>query len=94
VKTELRNIVGTSGRALNAIRAAGAVVRLAPEDFLALCQKEGADLLVVYAKSGFLRPYKYLSSYKGLHFYAKSKEELDLPPSVEIITAKRIWIPD
>lgn len=94
MKTELRNIVGTSGRALNAIRAAGAVVRLAPLDFLSLCQTEGVDLAVVYAPAGFLRKHKYLTSYKGLHFYAKSKETLDLPDSVEVITAKRIWIPD
>ena len=77
----------------NAIKASGVLVRVPPEDFLRLVER-GRDGVVVTARSGFFnRSYDYLTSYKGLAFYTRSAEPLALGGELEIVTAKRIWIP-
>ncbi|RKY10581.1 MAG: hypothetical protein DRP65_06395 [Planctomycetota bacterium] len=77
----------------NAIKASGAIVRLEPQDFLDILARV-AEPLVVYSPSGLLTRHKYLTSYKGLVFFAASKQLLPIPESAEIIHAKKIWVPD
>ncbi len=36
---------------------------------------------------------QYLLSYKGLAFFTKTPEPLDLPGAAEVIAAQSIWIP-
>ena len=55
----------------NAIKASGAIVRVEPEDFLDILEKS-SDPIVVQSPPGFLTRHKYLTSYKGLFFCAKS----------------------
>ena len=77
-----------------AIKASGAIVQVEPAQFLSLLSKTEAPL-VVTAKTTFLRTrYKYLTSYKGLIFYAKSATPLELSMGVEVITAKKVSIPE
>ena len=77
----------------NAIKASGAIVRVEPPDFSLILRKI-ENPVIVMSKGGFLdKGYKYLTSYKGLIFYTKSKEELMLPGNHELIWAKSIWIP-
>ena len=77
----------------NAIKASGAIVRVEPEAFAGILRKVEKPL-VVYAQGGFLSTnYQYLTSYKGLTFYAKASEQIDLPKAAEVIVAKKIWIP-
>ncbi len=78
--------------ATNAIKAMGAVVVVDPQVFLDILQRAEKPL-VVHSPAGFVTKYKYLTSYKGLVFFTKSKEALLLPASVEAITAKKIEIP-
>ncbi len=76
-----------------AIKASGAIVRVEPHDFDALLART-EEPLVVCAEGGFLSTnYQYLTAYKGLIFFTKAAEPLRLPQNVEIIRAKRIWIP-
>ncbi|MFO0913143.1 MAG: hypothetical protein U0795_09305 [Pirellulales bacterium] len=76
-----------------AIKASGAIVRVAPDDFLAIINRN-PEALVVTATGGFISTsYKYLTSYKGLAFYTQAYEPLRLPRGVEIVQAKSIWIP-
>ena len=76
-----------------AIKASGAIVRVGPEQFLQIVGRQ-EEPLVVQATGGFFTTnYQYLSSYKGLIFYAKAADPLDLPPETELIAAKKIWIP-
>jgi len=76
-----------------AIKASGAVVRVEPTDFMALLQR-AENPLVVYSESRFFyTSYQYLMGYKGLVFYTKSRTPLDLPRNIEIVVAKKIWIP-
>jgi hypothetical protein len=76
-----------------AIKASGAIVRVEPEDFLRILARS-ADPLVVRAPGGFLSSgHEYLTSYKGLAFFANSPEPLTLPEGAEVVEAQRIWIP-
>lgn len=76
-----------------AIKASGAIVRVEPEDFLAIVSRAESPL-VVTAEGGFLGvSHHYLTSYKGLAFFARSKEPLNLPGDAERVVARKIWIP-
>jgi len=76
-----------------AVKASGVIVRVEPGDFLRILgQQEG--LLVVHATGGIIKTsYQYLTSYKGLAFFAKSDTPMELPPAIELVQAKKIWIP-
>jgi hypothetical protein len=76
----------------NAIKASGAIIRVEPGDFISIITREKNPLVVMTEKS-FWSGYKYLSSYKGLIFYTKSNDKLNLPGDVELIAAQKIWIP-
>jgi len=68
-------------------------VQVSPRDFPTILGKSERPL-VVAARGRFLGPkYQYLTAYKGLAFYARSKEALRLPQDVELIEARSIWIP-
>ncbi len=52
------------------------------------------DSLVVVAEGGFMsRDFRYLTAYKGLIFYTKSKTALMLDSRLEVIEAEKIWVP-
>lgn len=89
---------GSSGAAAaaaiaQAIRASGAIVRVEPHWFETILS--GVDEpLVVSAEGGFFSTnYQYLTAYKGLIFFTKAPTPLNLPPKVEVIQARKIWIP-
>ena len=76
-----------------AIKASGVIVRVEPDDFLGILQRQ-TGALVVHATGGFFSTnYQYLTSYKGLAFFTKSSEPIHLPSGTELVLAKGIWIP-
>jgi len=76
-----------------AIKASGAIVSVQPVDFLAVLERQD-EPLVIRSTGGFLTTkYLYLTSYKGLAFFAKSTAPIELPNHCEIMDANRIWIP-
>ena len=76
-----------------AIKASGAIVQVEPDDFLIILSKTTKPL-VVLAEGGFLKTnYQYLTGYKGLVFSVKSPAPLQLPGDIELVVAKKIWIP-
>jgi hypothetical protein len=78
----------------HAVKASGVIVKVAPEDFLNILQRQ-EEPLVVHATGGFFSTnYRYLSSYKGLAFFTQSPIALSLPKRCEIVQAKKIWVPD
>ncbi len=84
---------GVAGAVMNAVRASGVLVRVAPEDFQTILRKVESPL-VVYAKGGFFSTkHLYLVSYKGFAFFAKSPEPIPLPPGVEMVVAGKVWLP-
>ncbi len=87
-------IITTEVTVGKAIKASGAIVSLEQNDFAVLLSKIEKPL-VVMAKGGLRkRNYQYLTAYKGLVFFTKSAVQLSLPAGTELITSKRIWIPD
>jgi hypothetical protein len=77
----------------NAIRASGAIVRVEPQDFMAILSRSQTPLVVAARGGLFSRKYEYLTSYKGLAFFTKSAEPLMLSGNVELVQAGKIWIP-
>ncbi len=76
-----------------AIKASGAIVRVEPGDFYTIISRTDKPL-VIMATGGLLKKeYQYLSAYKGLIFFTRSKNQLDLPGGTELIASKQIWIP-
>jgi ABC-type transport system substrate-binding protein len=76
-----------------AIKASGAIVRVEPNDFMTILQRLDNPLIVHTTGGFFSTNYQYLTSYKGLVFYTKSPIPLTLSTRVEIVKAKKIWIP-
>lgn len=77
----------------NAIKASGAIVRVEAADFETILRKSDNPLVVCAQGGIFSTNYQYLMGYKGLIFFCKSATQLTLPMSVEVIRAKKIWIP-
>jgi len=75
-----------------AIKASGVLVKLEPGEFRKVLYLIESPLVVTAVSSFFGTTYQYLTSYKGLAFYCKSKEPMDLG-AVEVIAAQKIWIP-
>ncbi len=92
-------ITGAEGGAIaaaiaNAVKASGAIVRVDPDAFAKIAARVNNPLIVV-AEGGWLRKnYQYLTSYKGLIFFAKSLQPVYLGPNVEIVKASAIWVPN
>lgn len=77
-----------------AINASGVIVRVEPGEFLRILERQEEPPLVVHATGGFFSTsYRYLSSYKGLAFYTKSPEPVDIPSDWEVVQARKIWVP-
>ena len=76
-----------------AIKASGAIVKVKPEEFLKIVSRVESPL-VVTAEGGFFGVnHQYLTSYKGLAFFTKSSDPLNLPSDAELILSGKIWIP-
>ncbi len=77
----------------NAIKASGVLVRLEPEQFAKILAIAKDPLVVVAEGVFFSRKFQYLTSYKGLAFFTKTKDALQLPAGAEVVLARRISIP-
>ncbi len=77
----------------NAIKASGVLVRVEPNDFLAILKKVESPLIITAQGGFFSKKYLYLVSYKGFAFFTKSDAPLILPSSAESIAAGKIWLP-
>jgi len=84
---------GAAAAMANAIKASGSIVNVEPETFAVILRKTERPLIVYYQGRLFSAKHQYLTSYKGLTFFAKSKEQIDLPRGVEVILAKKMWMP-
>jgi hypothetical protein len=78
----------------NAIKASGTIVQVDSKDFMAILAKSKTPLVVQSQGGVFTTRYSYLTSYKGLAFYTKVKTPLNLPGDIELVAAKKIWMPD
>ena len=78
---------------INAVKASGVIVRVSPDDFVALANRAAGSLVVQATAGVFTTKYRYLLGYKGFAFFTQSSTPVELP-GVEAIQAQKIWIPD
>ncbi len=84
---------GAAAAIAQAIKASGAIVRLEAADFMSILSKSDRPL-VVAAEGGFLKTnFQYLTGYKDLVFYTNADAPLELTSRIELVKAKKIWIP-
>ena len=84
---------GAAAAIAQAIKASGAIVRVKPDDFQRILDRQ-REALVIHAPGGFFgSSHQYLTSYKGLTFFTKTKGRLPLPGDSELIESDKIWIP-
>lgn len=76
-----------------AIKASGAIVRVEPAVFQSLIWKAQAPLVVTAPAGWRGQRFAYLAGHRGLVFYTKSDERLDLGSNAEVVEAKQIWVP-
>jgi len=82
---------GAAAAIAQAIKASGTIVQVEPEVFTRLLAGN-AQGLVVHAPAAFSR-HKYLMGYKGLACWTRSREPLFVPSAVQVVEAKKIWVP-
>jgi hypothetical protein len=84
---------GAAAAIAQAIKASGVVVRLDPSEFMKIVGRVPEPLVVAATGGLFTKNYQYLMGYKGLAFYTKSAEPLQLPVTADLIAADAIWTP-
>jgi hypothetical protein len=78
----------------NAIKASGAIVKVEPEEFIKVVSL-GDKPLIVHAMGGMLsKHHRYITGYKGLVFFTRSEQPLDIMTRVQLVEARSISIPD
>ncbi len=85
---------GAAAAIAQATKASGVVVRVEPEWFVAIVEMND-EPLVVHAPGRFFFSvwHSYLTSYRGLAFFTKSKTELPLSAHCQMVEAQKIWVP-
>ena len=78
---------------IQALKASGVIIRVAPEEFTKILTKQEAPLVVTSIGGFFTKKFQYLTSYKGLAFFTSSVNQVQLPYKAEIVAAGKIWIP-
>ena len=79
--------------AVAAIKASGAIVRVDPDEFRKLLD-QNPNGLVVHSMGGlFSSRHNYLMGYKGFVFHTSDGDGISLPPSCQVVEARKIWIP-
>jgi hypothetical protein len=74
-------------------RASGVVVGVTPENFAKILARTERPLVVRATGGVFSTSYQYMTTYRGLAFYTKSRCPVDLPAGTELIAAESIWMP-
>jgi len=78
---------------VQAIKASGAIVRVAEDDFKKLLV-QNAHGLVVHATRWLLGTrHVYVMGYQGLVFYTQTSDELHVPGTCQVVEASKVWTP-
>ncbi|MEM9252354.1 MAG: hypothetical protein AAGB29_08395 [Planctomycetota bacterium] len=76
-----------------ATKASGVIVRVEPRDFLTIVELNDEPLVVCATGGFFSKNYQYLTSYRGLAFFTKTKTMLTFGPACALVLADKIWLP-
>ena len=80
--------------AAQAIKASGVIVSVTPDDFQSLANRNDGGLVVHTHGGVFSKRHKYLMAYKGLAFFTKSEQQLFFSSRMEVMEAKKMWMPE
>ncbi len=88
------NAGAAAGAAIaQAIKASGGIVKVEPAELVKILNRMESPL-VVRAMSGlFKKKHQYLTSYKGIFFFAQSPDPIQCPSGTEYVAAGKILIP-
>jgi hypothetical protein len=76
-----------------AIKASGAIIDVEPEEFQRILSRMDEGL-VIQTLGGFRKKtHEYLAAYRGFFFHTKSDKRMSFPSGVEMVWAKKIWVP-
>lgn len=76
-----------------AIKASGAIIDMEPKEFQRIVSRMDSGI-VVQTLGGFRKnKHEYLAAYGGLIFHTKSEQRMSFPSGVEVVWAKKIWVP-
>ena len=78
----------------NALKACGSIISLDETEFERLLEKTAKPTVVLAVGRGMNPARKYLTSYRGLTFYCKTKKDVLIPKDAEVVRAKKMSIPD
>jgi len=76
-----------------AIKASGVICSVEPKDFVNIVRKIEKPLVVCAQGGLFSKNFQYLTSYKGLAFFTKSRDPIQFSYDAELVNARKIWIP-
>lgn len=79
--------------ATHAPKMNGVFIKLQPEDFQNLLNRNEGLAVVTTSTSFFGTTFAYVTSYKGLVFYCKSKSQLSIASRHETIVAQSVSLP-
>ena len=79
---------------IQARKAYGSIVRIEPNIFLELLSLQQQPLVVQGSGGFFASHYRYIMSYQGITFFAKSNKKLELPANAKIIETKKVFVPE
>jgi hypothetical protein len=82
--------------AMQAKVAMGMLVRVAPDEFQRLVERQDNPLVVRAAKRKVLFfeiPWRYMTPYRGLAFWTQSPTPLSFRPEIEFVEAEQIYVP-
>jgi hypothetical protein len=77
----------------HALRMNGAFVKLTPEDFQNLLNRNEGLAVVTTSTTFFGTTFTYVTSHKGLIFFCKTKSQLSVSTKHETILAQTVALP-
>jgi hypothetical protein len=85
--------IGWGGVGPRLVLAVSAVVHVESDQFIEMASKAPTSPVVVASTGLFRRQLRYLASRHQMMFTTNARAPLKFPPDVQLIAARKIWIP-
>lgn len=79
---------------MQATRSFGIITQVGRETFIEIIGRQDKPLILESTGGIFRKHYRYLTSYKGITFFTKCYNAVNLPTNAEIIKVHNIRIPE
>lgn len=78
---------------VDTLRATGMIVLVEPQEFVAVVAKMNKPM-VILAEGALSMTFRYVTVYKDMIFFSKSEAPVSFANEVELIRARKIWLPE